>query len=608
MEWPEIQKRLLAAAAMLKEHKAVGIGIKSSLALIPVVGGFVSEYWDRLDAHGEAQASELAAVLTKLATQEDLFERVAERLESQGNQLLEIKLSISQIVSDIETIADDTQYTRRMLEHWDNALRFSPARDGMTLGLAMVEDAQGGSGGGAGRVPPARPRYLVGQCPESVAVGKPFSLLASINVAASPASAELELFDVPSEGQDVDLVMYAPGLHVLSDDQQTVHVPADADSRPVRFELRADTPGPAKVSITAWIGGTHLGELRVEITAERDRAPGPHREVLAEITTQPTAGAVSLVVRYDPSQQAYRFEFRDEDNPNEVPSNLAYDPGPVVEQLIADLDSLAEGRSGYSADQTRDYLVNAGARLWQQLVPGQLREQFWDRQHRIRQLTILADKDAVPWELLYPMDPGHDAGFLVEQFPVTRAIFGWRPGRTLRLQPARFVLPEGSLQEAAAEVEAMRRLLDPGQAPGAVISELTPLTDLIGSGKFGLLHFACHNTLRAGWRLLHQARPRAVHSHAARGGRDPEGAPGLGADRVHQRVPQRRTRRDLQPARWLGQQVPRSRGGRVHRIPVGGVRWRLPRIRRGTLPPPAARIHPRGRRDEGPPGGGQHAG
>jgi tetratricopeptide (TPR) repeat protein len=142
MEWPEIQKRLLAAAAMLKEHKAVDIGIKSSLALIPVVGGFVSEYWDRLDVHGEAQASELAVVLIKLAAQEDLFERVAERLESQGNQLLEIKLSISQVVSDIETIADDTQYTRRMLEYWNEALQFGPARDGMALGLAMVEDAQ----------------------------------------------------------------------------------------------------------------------------------------------------------------------------------------------------------------------------------------------------------------------------------------------------------------------------------------------------------------------------------------------------------------------------------------------------------------------------------
>ena len=48
---------------------------------------------------------------------------------------------------------------------------------------------------------------------------------------------------------------------------------------------------------------------------------------------------MSLVVRYDPAQKAYRFEFRDEDNPDEVHSNLAYDPGPLVEQLIADLDS-----------------------------------------------------------------------------------------------------------------------------------------------------------------------------------------------------------------------------------------------------------------------------
>jgi len=361
-------------------------------------------------------------------------------------------------------------------------------------GIGGGSAGDGGGGGDDGRVPPARSRYLMGQCPESVTVGTPFSLVAAIVLDTGPKSVELEPFDVPPEGQEVLLVLYAPGLRVLREQQQTVHVPPGRDSKPVRFELRADAPGPVTVSITAWIGGTHLGELRVEIAAERDRAPGPHREVLAEITTQPTAGAVSLVVRYDPLQHAYRFEFRDEDNPNEVHSNLAYDPAPLVEQLVADLDSLARGRSGYSAQQTRDYLVNAGARLWRQLIPGQLREQFWDRQDRIRQLTILADKDAVPWELLYPMDVGHDAGFLVEQFPVTRAIFGWRPTRALRLRPTRFVLPEGSLPEAVAEIEAMRRLLDPGQAPSDVISALTPLTDLIGNGNFGLLHFACHNT------------------------------------------------------------------------------------------------------------------
>ena len=259
------------------------------------------------------------------------------------------------------------------------------------------------------------------------------------------------------------------------------------------FELRADAPGPRSVSVTAWLGGSYLGELLVDIKAEHDRPAGTHQDVLADITTEHTEGAVSLVVRFDPRQNTYRFEFRDEDNPEEVTSNLAYEPGPRVEQIVAGLDDLAKGRSGLSGDEARNYLIQSGVALWGELVPPQLREQFWDRQHRIRQLAILADKDAVPWELLYPMDPGHDAGFLVEQFPVTRAIFGRRPARRLSLWPARFVLPGDSLPEARDEIDAMRRSLDPGQSPDDIISRLMPLQDLIASGDFGLLHFACHN-------------------------------------------------------------------------------------------------------------------
>jgi hypothetical protein len=359
---------------------------------------------------------------------------------------------------------------------------------------------RGGPGGGppergssGGAVAEPRRRYLRCECPESIPVREPFSLLASI-VLAGPASAGLKPFDVPPAGRDVLLVVHAPGLRLLGDQRQTVHVPAGSDSERVMFELRADQPGVRTVSVTAWIGGSYLGELRIDVVAERDQPAGTHRDLLAEITTEPTEGAVSLVVRFDPHQNAYRFEFRDEDNPDEVTSNLAYEPGPRVEQIVAGLDDLAKGRSGHSGDRARDYLVQSGAALWSELVPPQLREQFWDRQHRIGQLTILADKDAVPWELLYPMDPGHDDGFLVDQFPVTRAIFGQRPARRLSLWPARFVLPGDALPEAQAEIDAMRRSLDPGQLPDEVISALPPLQDLIASGDFGLLHFACHNT------------------------------------------------------------------------------------------------------------------
>jgi CHAT domain-containing protein len=105
----------------------------------------------------------------------------------------------------------------------------------------------------------------------------------------------------------------------------------------------------------------------------------------------------------------------------------------------------------------------------------------------------LSDAVTVPWELLYPKDARHDAGFLVEQFPVTRAVFGRRPSRSLQLRPARFVLPSGSPAQAQAEIEALRALLDPDPLAADVIGTLQPLLETIREGNFGVLHFACHN-------------------------------------------------------------------------------------------------------------------
>jgi pimeloyl-ACP methyl ester carboxylesterase len=360
-------------------------------------------------------------------------------------------------------------------------------------------DGGGGSrGGGRGDVPaagglpiPAR-RFLKGRCPGSIRIGEPFSLLVSV-VVDEPGNPALRAFPMGLDGRDILLVVHAPGLRVLGSQRQAVHVPFLGNSDPVMFELLADAPGLRQVNITAWLGGTYLGQLDVETTSDRYRASGPHRDVFAEIGSESVEGAVSLVVRYDPGQNAYRFEFRDEDNPEEVTSALACEPGRRVEQLVSELDRLAEGRTGYSVSETRHYLVNAGASLWRDLIPERLREQFWERQHRIKQLTILTDSDTVPWELLYPLDPGHDAGFLVEQFPVTRTVFGRRLARSLSLHPARFVLPDGSPSRAREEVDTLRSLLSAEYAQEPVISALTPLLDLIRNGNFGLLHFACHN-------------------------------------------------------------------------------------------------------------------
>lgn len=345
-------------------------------------------------------------------------------------------------------------------------------------------------GGGAGPDMPGLPpvgRYLLGRFPDTVRPGRVFSLLVSVVLSGG---APLKPFEVPAGGQRLALIIDAPGLRVLGDHRQTVLVPPYGDSEPVKFDLIGDDPGPRRVSVTAWDGGSYLGELTVEVSVEHDGPVRPDREKRGEVREERTNGEVTLLVRYDPYQKAYRFEFIDVDYPEEVLGQLVYDPGPAVERLVRSLDALVEGTAGYSAAATRAYLVNEGVSLWQELVPERLRVQFWERQHRITQLTILTNRDAVPWELLYPKDRYHDAGFLVEQFPVTRAIYGRPKQRRLRLQPARFVVPPGSPANAKAEAKALARLLG---TKLTTLSELMPLLQLIGKGRFGLLHFACHN-------------------------------------------------------------------------------------------------------------------
>jgi hypothetical protein len=202
---------------------------------------------------------------------------------------------------------------------------------------------------------------------------------------------------------------------------------------------------------------------------------------------------VSLIARYAPTEHLYRFQFIVDDNPPEVKHPLEFDLDDSVKDLIRVLGELAKGRRGYDEAEARALLTGIGVGLWQDLVPDGLRRQFWEHHADIDQLTILADNDVVPWEVLYPKDIGHDHGFLVEQFPVTREIFNRKRGRRLRLRPARFVLPPGSPSRAVDEVDTLGEVLGETSAD-AVVTELSELLRLLRHGDFGVLHFACHNT------------------------------------------------------------------------------------------------------------------
>src|SRR5262249_26024852 len=123
-------------------------------------------------------------------------------------------------------------------------------------------------------------RYLVGEIPETVRTGSTFRLGVRIALELGGAHvAALLALDVPAEGRDVFLVLNAPGLRVLGEQSQTLHVPRDEDSGWVYFSLQADVPGPHYVSVLAILDGTHLGTLTAEVAVEQDSPTGPSRRV-----------------------------------------------------------------------------------------------------------------------------------------------------------------------------------------------------------------------------------------------------------------------------------------------------------------------------------------
>ena len=210
-----------------------------------------------------------------------------------------------------------------------------------------------------------------------------------------------------------------------------------------------------------------------------------------------------------------------------------------------------------------------------------IREQFWAQRDRIRLFTIASDMDTVPWELLYPVDLDNDDGFLVEQFPVVRRVYGQGRARVLRLdRGAGFIVPPRSPANALDEVAAVRGIFPVTAHRGmeAGLAEVLELLDAVPS----VLHFAGHNTFTDETGSLISLdggplRPNDSLRQAAAGlrGRQPAG--------VLQRVPDGGGDPRVHPDDRLGQGVHGRGRGRFHRLAVGGPVELGQDVRRGVL-------------------------
>ena len=349
--------------------------------------------------------------------------------------------------------------------------------------------------------PPDPARVLVAQLPAQVPVAAEVSLLVRVSEVpvAATATTELRGLILDPDGTQVTVVVQAPHeLVPLLPLEQVILVPETGDSPPARFAFQARGAGLHRLTATAWAGGTFLGELGLELSVA-DSGPAvdaPARWAgIADLAARP--GEVTLQVRFD--GERYTFQLLSDADLFEpvLAESLTAAPSAAVERTIATLRAMATGTSGYAEGNARTWMEQAGVGLWNDMVPEQIKDQFWRLRDQIGAFSVATGHDVIPWELLYPLAPGHDEGFLVEQFPVLRRVYGQRRSRWFLARRPVYVVPAGSPANAKDEVAAISRVLGGDSRVCAEIDTLSDLITLIESGHVGPIHFACHNTFMA---------------------------------------------------------------------------------------------------------------
>jgi hypothetical protein len=350
-------------------------------------------------------------------------------------------------------------------------------------------------GGNRGDQEDPRPRFLTGALPERAPAGARIGLQVQVTLAAvRRSSASMKSFPVASAGTTVTITVSAPGLDPLGDLEQDLSVPLASDSEPVRFGFIARQVGLHPVFVRAFAGGTCLAELTLEVSVDNGVTTDEGRvrtAPIADLAAEP--GEVTLQV----SRTAHGYSFQLLSAalyPMVLVDRLAGDPAAVVGQMVAELRALSKGTSPYASQAlARRRLRSLGSQLWADVVPETIREQYWEQRDRIRLFTVASDMDTVPWELLYPVDRDSDDGFLVEQFPVVRRVYGQGRERTLGLdQGAGFIVPPRSPANATAEVAAVRAALPAYVADRGTENSLGAVLELLDAVP-SVLHFAGHN-------------------------------------------------------------------------------------------------------------------
>jgi hypothetical protein len=251
-------------------------------------------------------------------------------------------------------------------------------------------------------------RALQAEFPERVPLGQTASLLVWLT---QQAGQQLALPLAVAVGTRLDIVVQAQSGFVLEGSGDgSLLVTDEEETLPIQFKLCASEIGPGRLRVLCFQNGQPLGAITLislVVAADQDAAGQRNSEncSLAPLTLAQPDLTLLIFEGVDQGQPVITLRLSALDPALGLnlkpfgPIRLRLDPLRYFQDFFSDIEGLPLRTAEEQAIATRK-LALKGARLFQDLIPDDLRVLLWSLRDRIRTVQVLSDEPWIPWELL----------------------------------------------------------------------------------------------------------------------------------------------------------------------------------------------------------------
>lgn len=361
-------------------------------------------------------------------------------------------------------------------------------------------------------------RYPNLDCPNQTILNEKFSLFVQLLINQPKPTTKaiyVENSGNPAQLPEVEVVLRAPrGFDIEGNDYQLMEVQHDGDSS-VEFVLIPRQLGEQEIRIDFYQNDRRIGTERCVVLVVKESLDSsvtkPKEATSLELKVAPIAPPPDLelcIELHNDRTLYFTLHSKAAGYHHAKVGELTLKGSPLekMQAVYKELGILAAPIKSTEQAAAERRLAALGRELWDELIPDKLQQEYWRFKSLITSILITSDEPWVPWEVIKPYrynDDGEreDEPFWCQQFALSRWLSG--QGGTVEELQVGTVRPIAPTQVNLSSVQEEITFISQLHNLRSDITVLEPFStyqevlDCLETGKFFMLHFACHGMFDA---------------------------------------------------------------------------------------------------------------